>query len=71
MEMTLGKRLRVTIFGESHGQGVGALVQGIPPGILIDEDIITQKFQTLVYDTVMETLRQSFKASGASVCRLL
>ena len=43
MEMTLGKRLRVTIFGESHGKGVGALIQGIPPGILIDEDIIAQK----------------------------
>ena len=37
MEMTLGKRLRVTIFGESHGKGVGALVQGIPAGITVDE----------------------------------
>tara|TARA_B100001540_G_scaffold314856_1_gene340699 strand:- start:97 stop:1161 length:1065 start_codon:yes stop_codon:yes gene_type:complete len=43
MEMTLGKRLRVTIFGESHGKGVGALIQGIPPGVLIDEEIIAQK----------------------------
>ena len=43
MEMTLGKRLRVTIFGESHGKGVGALIQGIPAGILIDEDVIAQK----------------------------
>ena len=43
MEMTLGKRLRVTIFGESHGKGVGALVQGIPAGVLIDEDVIAQR----------------------------
>ena len=43
MEMTLGKCLRVTIFGESHGQGVGALVQGIPAGISIDESIIAKK----------------------------
>ena len=43
MEMTLGKRLRVTIFGESHGKGVGALVQGIPPGIIIDETIIAKR----------------------------
>lgn len=43
MEMTLGKRLRVTIFGESHGKGVGALVQGIPAGVIIDESIIARK----------------------------
>tara|TARA_B100000287_G_scaffold228500_1_gene215411 strand:+ start:972 stop:2039 length:1068 start_codon:yes stop_codon:yes gene_type:complete len=43
MEMTLGKRLRVTIFGESHGEGVGALVQGIPAGITVDESIIAKK----------------------------
>jgi chorismate synthase len=43
MEMTLGKRLRVTIFGESHGKGVGALVQGIPAGIIIDKSIIAKK----------------------------
>ena len=43
MEMTLGKRLRVTIFGESHGKGVGALVQGIPAGVLIDEEVIAQR----------------------------
>jgi len=43
MEMTLGKRLRVTIFGESHGKGVGVLIQGIPAGITIDETIIAKK----------------------------
>jgi len=43
MEMTLGKRLRVTIFGESHGIGVGALIQGLPAGITIDESVIAEK----------------------------
>ena len=43
MEMTLGKRLRVTIFGESHGKGVGALIQGIPAGIIVNEEIIAQR----------------------------
>ncbi len=36
MGMTLGDRLRVTLFGESHGTCVGALVEGVPPGTLID-----------------------------------
>ncbi len=43
MEMSIGKRLRVTIFGESHGKGIGALVQGMPAGIIIDETIIAKR----------------------------
>ena len=37
MGMTLGDNLRVTLFGESHGACVGALVEGIPAGTEIDE----------------------------------
>lgn len=43
MEMSFGKRLRVTLFGESHGKGIGALIQGMPAGIFIDENIISQR----------------------------
>ena len=37
MGMTLGENLKVTLFGESHGACVGALVEGIPAGTPIDE----------------------------------
>ena len=40
--MRLGKLLTVTLFGESHGAMVGALIEGIPPGLVIDEDYIQQ-----------------------------
>jgi chorismate synthase len=36
MGMDLGDQLKVTLFGESHGKCVGALVEGIPPGTEID-----------------------------------
>ena len=36
MGMGLGDQLKVTLFGESHGKCVGALVEGIPPGTGID-----------------------------------
>ena len=36
MGMGLGDQLKVTLFGESHGKCVGALVEGIPPGTEID-----------------------------------
>ncbi|MDY0102449.1 MAG: chorismate synthase [Lentimicrobium sp.] len=36
---TFGRIFRISIFGESHGKGVGIVMDGIPPGIpLIEED---------------------------------
>ena len=36
----IGRLFRVSIFGESHGKGVGALIEGCPPGIPVDESYI-------------------------------
>lgn len=35
-----GRRLRMQIVGESHGEGVGILLDGVPPGIPVDPDRI-------------------------------
>jgi chorismate synthase len=37
---TFGTIFRVTTFGESHGPGLGGIVDGCPPGIPLDEAII-------------------------------
>ncbi len=43
MKNTFGQSLTVTIFGESHGAAVGAVIDGIAPGIdVIDEEIRRQ-----------------------------
>jgi len=42
MGMTLGDRLRVTLFGESHGSCVGALIQGMPAGAPIDRESLAK-----------------------------
>jgi len=31
-----GRRLRLSLFGESHGAGVGVVVDGLPPGLEVD-----------------------------------
>lgn len=38
MSSTWGNRLRLSIFGESHGGGIGVVLDGLPSGIPIDWD---------------------------------
>ncbi len=40
MKNTFGNSLTVTIFGESHGEEIGAVIDGIAPGIKVDTDYI-------------------------------
>ncbi|MGF1596653.1 MAG: chorismate synthase [Acidimicrobiales bacterium] len=37
MTSTFGRAFRLTTFGESHGAGVGVVVDGCPPGLSLDE----------------------------------
>lgn len=40
MKNTLGNSLTLTLFGESHGAGIGAVIDGLAPGLdVCDEDI--------------------------------
>ena len=38
MKNTFGNQLSVTIFGESHGDCIGAVMDGLAPGIALDLD---------------------------------
>lgn len=40
MRNILGEMLTLTLFGESHGQMIGAVLDGVCPGIFIDNDFI-------------------------------
>ena len=40
MSNTFGKSIKITLFGESHGPAVGAVADGLPPGLKIDMDRI-------------------------------
>lgn len=40
MKNTFGQSVSVTLFGESHGPEIGAVLDGLAPGIGIDEDFI-------------------------------
>ena len=43
MKNSFGSSITVTLFGESHGEYIGAVVDGLAPGMIIDHEYIKQK----------------------------
>jgi chorismate synthase len=43
MSNTYGTLFKVSTFGESHGKGIGVVIDGCPAGLPIDEDFIQQE----------------------------
>jgi chorismate synthase len=43
MKNSFGNNLSVTLFGESHGEYIGAVIDGLSPGIPVDYDYIDKK----------------------------
>lgn len=78
---TFGKALRVTTFGESHGEGIGCVIDGVPAGIEIDIEFINKELKNRrggknIYSTKRkeddkaEILSGIFdgKSTGAPIC---
>jgi len=40
---SFGQLFKITTFGESHGKGIGVIIDGCPPGITIDEAFIQRE----------------------------
>ncbi len=40
MKNTFGNNIALTLFGESHGAAIGAVLDGLAPGLKVDEDFI-------------------------------
>ena len=43
MKNTFGNALTLTVFGESHGEAVGGVLDGMSPGVMIDREYIAHK----------------------------
>jgi len=43
MKNTFGNSVSVTLFGESHGSEIGVVLDGVAPGLLIDESFIAHQ----------------------------
>jgi len=43
MKNTFGNSIAVTLFGESHGAAIGVVIDGLAPGIEVNEEYIKEK----------------------------
>jgi len=84
MENSLGKLFTITSFGESHGRGVGVVIDGCPAGLLLTEEDIQKEVDKRkpgvdmaatkrVEEDKVEILSGTFNGhtTGAPVCLLI
>ncbi len=45
MSGVYGRKIKMTIFGESHGASIGLVIDGLPPGLGIDIDFIKREME--------------------------
>ena len=45
MKNSFGNSVSITLFGESHGAAIGAVLDGLAPGIPVDEGFIAAQMQ--------------------------
>ena len=58
MKNTFGQSVTLTLFGESHGPAVGAVLDGLAPGLTVDEAFIARQLARRRPTTAMDTARR-------------
>ncbi len=80
MKNTFGQSVAVTIFGESHGEAIGAVIDGLSPGIQVDKDFIAERLGKRRPSSAIDTARRErddfkilsgvfeWKTTGTPIC---
>ena len=58
MKNTFGNSLTVTLFGESHGPAIGAVIDGMPSGVAVDNEYIASQLTRRRPKDALSTSRQ-------------
>ena len=58
MKNTFGQSVSVTIYGESHGQAIGIILDGLAPGIPVDENFMQSQLTLRRPSGAISTARQ-------------
>jgi chorismate synthase len=81
---TWGNNIKLSIFGESHGKAIGVILDGLPPGMDVDFDMISREMKRRspsdgVYSTARNEKDQveiisglyNEKTTGATLCGII
>lgn len=83
MKNTFGKLVTVTLFGESHGSAVGAVLDGVAAGIPVNEDYISEQLSLRRPQDALSTARAEVdefvihsgiaggKTTGSPICIII
>ena len=83
MSNIYGKNVRVSIFGESHGAGIGIVIDGVKPGTPVDMDRIAVQMARRAPGGSLATARREAdqveilsgilngKAEGTPICGII
>ena len=83
MKNTLGNNVSVTIFGESHGNAIGVIIDGLAPGLNVDTEYINKLLELRRPFGAISTARQEAdeyviqsgvfegKTTGTPICILI
>lgn len=58
MKNTFGQSVAVTLFGESHGSAIGVVIDGLCPGLSVDEAFISRQLARRRPSSPLDTPRQ-------------
>ena len=58
MKNTFGNSLSVTLFGESHGEAIGAVIDGISPGICVNKEFRNKQLSRRRPSSPLDTARR-------------
>ncbi len=58
MKNTFGTNVMLTLFGESHGEAIGAVLDGLPGGIEVDTDVIEELLSKRRPSSAIDTARR-------------
>lgn len=58
MKNSFGSSVSLTLFGESHGRSIGAILDGMAPGLPVDEDFIQRQMALRRSLAALSTARQ-------------
>lgn len=58
MKNSFGQSVCLTVFGESHGEAVGCVIDGLAPGLAVDESFIARKLEQRRPSSALDTPRR-------------